>query len=293
MLCHLSTHVIAKYFTVHAQSFTADAAIKLELDGLMLFAMSEFFWLINQVDSDMFGCYFGAMVFLIAFMAEVSIFRDAILLGWFWRDFGTIIAKGSLALLLFVCVDHIVDDINRKHLIVLKNHILMLKHLGVLVFVVQVDRLKTIRTRNWRVQKFAFVIAVRLADRYFIHDAAHLFLSVLYLVESHIEDHPHIRELISFLANFENLVVLVELISGQERLQDDASFCVAAKGRAQMRAADVVYLLDDNCTCAQCELQFKFYYFPFIGSSLYFREFFKEALLIIGHSYARSLVNQI
>ena len=54
-------------------------------------------------------------------------------------NFGAVIAKRGFGLLFFVCVNHIVNDINGKHLIVLKDNVLMLEYLWILVLVVQVN----------------------------------------------------------------------------------------------------------------------------------------------------------
>jgi hypothetical protein len=48
-----------------------------------------------------------------------------------------------------------------------------------------------------------------------------------------------------------------------------------------MSAADIIYLLDDNCTGAQGELQLEFDDLPLIGSSLDFRIFFEETFLVV------------
>lgn len=51
-----------------------------------------------------------------------------------------------------------------------------------------------------------------------------------------------------------------------------------------MGAADIIYLLDDNCTGAQGELQLEFDDLPLIRSCLDFRIFFKETFLVVGHA---------
>jgi len=65
MLCHLTTHVITENFTVDTQSLATNAAIKLELNRLMLIAMSKLFWFFIDVDSMMFGRKFRGVIVLI------------------------------------------------------------------------------------------------------------------------------------------------------------------------------------------------------------------------------------
>lgn len=65
MFRHFTTHVITKNFTVDTQGFTANTAIKFELNRLMLITMSKLFWFFVDVDSMMFGRKFGGMIVLI------------------------------------------------------------------------------------------------------------------------------------------------------------------------------------------------------------------------------------
>lgn len=48
-------------------------------------------------------------------------------------------------------------------------------------------------------------------------------------MEANIENHSEVWEFITFLANFEKFVVLVELFGGVEGLENDAAFGVAAE----------------------------------------------------------------
>ena len=209
MLCHLSTHMITKDLTIYAKSLTTYTTIKFKLYRLMLIAMSKFFRLFTYIYSIMLWGKFRSMVILLTFRAEMSIFSNAVYFRWFRRCLCTIIAKRSLRLLLLVCIDHIVNDIDGKDLIVLENHVLMLEDLWVLLFIIEIDRFKSIGTWDGIIKKFALVIAVWFSHRNLVHDTAHLLFCVFYLVEAHIEYHAHIWKLISFLAHFEDLIALV------------------------------------------------------------------------------------
>lgn len=79
----------------------------------------------------------------------------------------------------------------------------MLENLWILLFIVEIDWLKSIRTSNWLTDELAFAVAIRLANSNFIHNATHLFLGVFDLVESDIKDHANICELIALLANLD------------------------------------------------------------------------------------------
>lgn len=79
------------------------------------------------------------MIVLIALHAKVSIFSEAVKLGRVGWNLGTVIAKRGFRLLFFVCVNHIINDINGKHLVIFKYDVLMLKDLWILVLVVQVN----------------------------------------------------------------------------------------------------------------------------------------------------------
>lgn len=89
-------------------------------------------------------------------------------------------------------------------------------------------------------------------------------------MEAHVEDHSRLGELVPLLAHLEQLVGLVQFFGGQEGLQDDAALGVAAEGRVEVGARDVVYFFDDGCAGAEGELQFEFYYFPLVGAQFYF-----------------------
>jgi hypothetical protein len=100
------------------------------------------------------------MIILIAFHAKMSILGYTIKLSSFWRNFSTIITNWSLCLLFFICINHIIDNIDGKNLIVFKNNVLMLEHLWIFFFIVKIDRLEAIRTLNGSVYKLTFVVTV-------------------------------------------------------------------------------------------------------------------------------------
>jgi len=81
-------------------------------------------------------CELGCMVILVALHAKVGILGYAKHLSWLWGILSTILANWCLGLLLFMCVYGIVDHINRKYLIVLKNHVLMFENLWILLLTV-------------------------------------------------------------------------------------------------------------------------------------------------------------
>jgi hypothetical protein len=103
---------------------------------------------------------FRSMIILLAFRAEMGIFGNTVDLCRLRRNFSAIIAKRSLRLLFFVCIDHVVDDVDGKHLIILEDHVLMLEDLRVLLFIVEIDGFKSIGAWDRIVNKFAFIIAV-------------------------------------------------------------------------------------------------------------------------------------
>jgi hypothetical protein len=201
--------MITKDLAVYAKSLTADAAIKFKLDWLVFIAMPELFGLFANINPIMLRGKLGSMVILFTLRAEMSIFGNAVNLGWFRRNFSAIITERRLWLLLLVSIHHIVDDVDGKNLIVLEDHVLMLEDLGVLLFIVEIDRFKSIRTWNRIVKEFSLVVAVRFSHWNLVHYTTHLFLSIFYLVESHIENHTDIWKFISFLTNFEDFIVLV------------------------------------------------------------------------------------
>lgn len=209
MLSHFSTHMITKDLAVYAKSLTAHTAIKLKLYRLVLIAMSKPFRLFTYIHSIMLRGKLRSMVILLTLRTKMGIFSNTVNLCWFRRDLSAIITKRSLGLLLLVCIDHIVNDVDGKHLIVLEDHVLMLEDLRVLLLIVEINRFESIRTWHRIVNELALVIAVWFSHWNLVHDATHLLLCIFYLIEAHIEDHAHIWKLISFLANFEDLIVLV------------------------------------------------------------------------------------
>ena len=150
----------------------------------------------------------------------------------------------------------------------------MFEYLWVLVFVIEVDWLEAFGAVDRIVDELCFSVAVWFSDWDFVHDAADFLLGVSDLIETDVKDHSSFWEFIAFLADFEKLVVLVELFSRVERFEDDASFGVAAEGGTQMSTGDVVYFFNDHCTCSEGELELEFYEFPLIWALLDFGIFF-------------------
>lgn len=177
----------------------------------------------------MFRCQLGRMIVLVAFHAEVCIFCDAVKLGRLWRYFGTILAHRGFRLLFLEGVYNVVDDVDGEDLIIFKDHILVLKDLRVLFLVVKVNRFKSLRARDRLVDELVLTVAIRLAHRHLIHYAAYLLLCVFYSVEPHVEDHTSLREFVALLAHLKQLVSVVQLLSRQERFENDAAFGVAAE----------------------------------------------------------------
>jgi hypothetical protein len=139
----------------------------------------------------------------------MCIFSHTKKFSWLWRNLCAIIANWCFWLLFFICIYHIIYDINGQNLIVFENDILMFKNLWVFLLIIEIDWFKTIWTRYGIVNKLILIVAIRFTNWNFVHNAAHLFLCVFDLIETHIEDHAHLWEFIPFLANFEYFVVLV------------------------------------------------------------------------------------
>ena len=156
------------------------------------------------------------MVVLIAFHAKMCIFSNAIEFCRLWRYFRAILADRCLRLLLLVGIYHVINDIDWQNLIIFVDDVLMLEHLWIFIFIIEVDGLKTIGARDGIINETIFAVAVGFTDSYFIHYACHLLLGVSDLGEAYIEDHSSIGEFIAFLADLEDLVVFVELISWEE-----------------------------------------------------------------------------
>lgn len=146
----------------------------------------------------------------------------------------------------------------------------MLKNLGILLLVVEINRLETFRASNRLIYEFVLTVAVRLTHRHLIHYATDLFLSVFDSMEPHVEYHPRLRKFVALLANLEQFVRVIQLLGGKERLQNYTAFGIAAKSRAEMGARNIIDLLDDDCAGAKGELQFKFNNFPLIAALLNF-----------------------
>ena len=70
-------------------------------------------------------------------------------------------------------------------------------------------------------------------------------------MEANIENHAEVWELVTFLANFEKFVILVELVSGEEGLENDAAFGIAAESWAQVCTGDIIYSFNYSRTGAQ------------------------------------------
>ncbi len=105
----------------------------------------------------------------------------------------------------------------------------MLEYLWILIFVIEVDGLKAIGTGDRFIDESIFTITVGFSDSYFVHYASHLLLCVTNLGKADVEDHSRVCEFIAFLADFEDLVVLVKLVCREERLKDDAALGIAAE----------------------------------------------------------------
>lgn len=164
----------------------------------------------------------------------MGVFGFAIVLCWFGRNLRAVITQRGFGLLLFVGIDHIVNHVGRQNLAVFKHYILMLEDLRVFLLVVQIYRLESLRALDRIRPEFMARVAVALADRYFVHDTAHLFLGVPYLAESDRENHAVFRKFIAFLANLDELVIFGELFHAHEGLEDDATVGIAAERRAEM-----------------------------------------------------------
>lgn len=103
------------------------------------------------------------------------------------------------------------------------------------------------------------------------------------MVEPHVEDHPRLRKLIPLLADLEQLVVLVQLVSRLEGFQNDAALGVAAEGRTQVGARDVVDLFYHYCACSQRKLELELDDLPLIGALLHLGVFLEESLFVARH----------
>lgn len=156
------------------------------------------------------------MIVLIAFHAKMCIFSNAIEFCRLRGYFRAILTDRCLRLLLLVGIYHVINDIDGQNLVIFIDDVLMLEHLWIFIFIIEVDGFKAIRARDGIIYEAIFAVAVRFTDSYFIHYACHLLLSVSDLGEAYIEDHSSIREFIAFLADLEDLVVFVKLISREE-----------------------------------------------------------------------------
>ena len=231
MFSHLSTHMISKNFTIHTKSFTAYTAIEFKVYVLVFIAMSEFLWFLSNLDSLMLGCEFTCMIILITFHTEMGIFSYTKKFSCFRRNLGAILAKRCSWLLFFIGINNIINHINRKDLIILRNNILMPENLGVLIFAIKIDWFETLRTANRVIHELWFTIAIWFSHWNLVHYATDLLLGVSDLMETNIEYHTWFWKFITFLAYFEQFVILIELLCGEERLQNNASFGVTAECR--------------------------------------------------------------
>lgn len=87
----------------------------------------------------MFRSQLRRMILLIAFHTKMGVLSDTIIFCIFRRNLVTIFTKRSFRLLLFLSVNHIINNINGKNLVIFENNILMLKYLWVFVFIVKID----------------------------------------------------------------------------------------------------------------------------------------------------------
>lgn len=81
MLSHFSTHVISEDLAVHTQSFTANTAIKLELNSLVLITMPELLRLFVNINPLMLRSQLRSVIILVTLQAKMGILSNTVHLG--------------------------------------------------------------------------------------------------------------------------------------------------------------------------------------------------------------------
>ena len=126
----------------------------------MFIALTKFLWFLTYLDPLMFRCQFRCMILLIAFHTKMSILGNTIPFCILWRYFIAILAKRSFTLLFFLSIYNVINNIDWKNLVIFKYDILMSENLRIFILIVEINRLESLRTCDWLINKLIFTITI-------------------------------------------------------------------------------------------------------------------------------------
>ena len=231
----------------------------------------------------MFGCNFGTMMLSVTIGTKIGIFNSTIHLCKFRGNLDTIITNRFLLLFLLPCIDRKINEKARVNLIVLEHHILVHKHMRVLLLLIKVYGVESFRT--WDL--LAIVIFQRIAVRFphceFVEKVYEflLWLRVELAVIADIKKHTLRRNFEPFLWNLIQSIGLSQFIRFNKRFQHNGPSRVVIKGRADMRVWNIIHFICHRRCRPQSQLQLELRQFPIIRWRLH-RTLWLFALLL-GH----------